>query len=121
MYPNHILVQVHNYSPISFTGILDSSHPGTTWTKDHETELAAEIDILAKYSNSTHVPIVIGEAGAADENGDDELAKYGEFLVTYSRKSANICVFYWYGVIDRRTYKPTHQKLMEALLKGNDY
>lgn len=120
--PNHLFVEVHNYSPMGFTQILDGDNAtAKTWSKSYQDELAAEIEIIANFTNSTHVPVIIGESGANDKNGDEENGKYAEFLATYSRQLGDICVLSWYGVIDRRTYEPSSPAVMEGLLKGNDY
>lgn len=122
MYPNHLFVEVHNYSPMGFTQILSGDDAtAQTWSKSYEDELGAEIDIIAKFTNTNHVPVIIGEAGSTDKNGDAENGRYAEFLSTYSRQKGHICVIYWYGVIDRRSYEPSSPAVMEGLLKGNNY
>lgn len=121
IYPNHLFVEVHNYSPMGFTHILDSDAAPTKWSKQFEDELGAELDIIGQYTKKYHVPVIIGEAGTSGKNADEEDGKYAEFLSTYSRKVGDICVMYWCGVIDRSTYKTNCPAIMEGLLKGNDY
>lgn len=121
MHPNHLFVEVHNYSPMGFTNILDSDAGPAKWSKQFEDELGAELDIIADFTNKTHVPVIIGEAGTSGKNTDEEDGKYTEFLSTYSRKAGHICVLYWCGVIDRTTYTTNCPATMEGLLKGNDY
>lgn len=121
-YPNHLFVEVHNYSPMGFTHILDSENATPTqWSKQFENELAAELDIINNFTNTKHVPVIIGEAGTSGKNADEEDGKYTEFLTTYSRKNGHVCVLYWCGVIDRKTYQSNCPSTMAGLLKGNDY
>ena len=66
------------------------------------------------------MPVIIGESGANENNAEEENGKYAEFLSTYSRKSGNICVMYWFSVIDRTTYEPHAPSVMNGLLKGKE-
>lgn len=122
VYPNHLFIEVHNYSPNGFTHMTDGDTAALAlWSADFEKELGAELDIIANYVNTNHIPVIIGETGAFGNNADEENGKYAEFLTTYSRKAAPICIMYWAGVIDRKTYEPTSSALLEGLLKGNNY
>ena len=120
-YPNHLFVEVHNYSPGGFTNINDSNAAPQIWTNTYEKELATELDIVAQYTKKTHVPVIIGESGASENNAEEENGKYAEFLSTYSRKAGDICVMYWFGVIDRTTYEPYAPSVMQGLLKGMEF
>ncbi|MDE5997541.1 MAG: cellulase family glycosylhydrolase [Muribaculaceae bacterium] len=120
-YLNHLFVEVHNYSPMGFTNILNSEAAPTTWTKQYEDELKAELDIIGQFTKKYHIPVIIGESGTNGKNDDAEDGKYAEFLSTYSRQTGDICVLYWCGVIDRTTYKTNCPAVMEGLLKGNEY
>lgn len=121
-YPNHLFVQVHNYGPNGFTQMMDGEDATPhTWSKEFEDELGSQIDILVRFTNANHVPVLIGESGTTDKNEDAENGKYAEFLTTYSRKQGHICVLYWGTVIDRRTYESPSPALTEGLLKGNEY
>lgn len=120
-YPDHLLLQVHNYSPWEFCAIDDDAAAGKPWTSAYESQLKAEMDILINFANTTHIPVVIGESGASTKNTEEDLVKYGEVLTTYPRSQAPIAVFLWSGVIDRKTYKPYYESYMQALLKGTEY
>ncbi len=119
--PNHLFVEVHNYSPMGFTNILNSDAAPTKWSKQFEDELKAELDIIGQFTKKYHVPVIIGESGTSGKNNDEEDGKYAEFLSTYSRQVGDICVMYWCGVIDRTTYKTNCPSIMNGLLKGNEY
>ena len=121
--PVHLMVEVHNYSPAAFAKMTvdwdDNDIP--VWTDEFEKTLAEELDILIDYSNTNHIPIIIGEFAANDKIAEEERAKYGEFMVTYCRKNANISLFYWNEIISRSTFTPTYALLMNALLKAKEY
>lgn len=121
--PGHLMVEVHNYSPGSFTNILseDQENSQITWTSDHEKELAAELDILIDYSNNNHIPLIVGEFGANEGIDDVEKGKYAEYMVTYCRQRANISLFYWSNVVDRYSFTTNYPNLMNGLLKANEY
>lgn len=120
-FPEHIMLQVHNYSPWEFCAIDDDALAGKPWTSAYEKQLKSELDVVINYANTNHIPIVIGESGASTKNAEEDLAKYGEVLTTYPRSQAPIAVFIWSGVIDRRTYEPYSEAYMKALLKGTEY
>ena len=121
--PNHLMVEVHNYSPSGFTNILGIADGISlpTWTSDFEKSLAGELDILINYVNTNHVPMIIGEFGASEKIADEELGKYAEYMVTYCRQRANISLFYWPCVVDRYTFSTNYPCLTNGLLKANDY
>lgn len=121
--PGHLMVEVHNYSPGSFTNIISEELDNSTitWTSDHEKELAAELDILIEYSNNNHIPLIVGEFGANEGIADVEKGKYAEYMVTYCRQRANISLFYWSNVVDRYTFTTNFPNLMNCLLKANEY
>ncbi|MDE6270233.1 MAG: cellulase family glycosylhydrolase, partial [Muribaculaceae bacterium] len=82
-YAKHLLVEVHNYSPVSFTHLLDSGDDAqpAVWTSAGEAQLKKELDVLANYTKETNVPILIGECGVlGDVNEDVENGKFAEVL-----------------------------------------
>lgn len=121
--PGHMMVQVHNYTPASFSNLDGSLNDKPDedmplWTKEFEKILAEELDLLIDFSNSNGVPIVIGECGAYDRINEKERAKYGEFITTYAKGKANISVFFWGQLIDRVTYEELYPSFIDGLLKG---
>lgn len=121
--PGHLMLEVHNYTPHDFsnlsgalTDLEDDQMP--LWTKDFESLLASELDILIDYSNNHGIPVVIGECGAYERIPEEERAKYGEFITSYSSTRANISVFFWGQLIDRTTYEELFPQFIDAFLKG---
>ena len=116
----HLLVQVHNYSPSAFSNlngeIDDDKLP--VWTPEFENILAKELDVMIEFSNKYSIPVVIGECAAYEKIADEEKAKYGEFITTYSKGKADVSVFYWGNMIDRTTYKTMYPLLVKGFLKG---
>ena len=121
-YANHILVEVHNYSPGRFTQILgiEDDQEIPVWTEDDEQSLAPELDIVINYANNNNIPVVIGEFGAIEKIADEDLGKYAEYMVRYCRDRANITLIYWPHVVDRNDYSAPWPLLMQGLLKAND-
>lgn len=121
--PGHLMVEVHNYSPSSFTNILGNVDENNlpVWSADFEKSLASELDVLTAYANTNHLPVVIGEFAGFEKIADEELGKYAEYMVTYCRQRANITLFYWSNVVDRNTFGTNYPNLMNGLLKANNY
>lgn len=118
--PGHILLEVHNYSPSAFSNLMgeidDENLP--VWTPEFEKTLGVELDLLIGYSQKFGVPVVIGECGSYDKIADEERAKYGKFLSTYSLGKANVSVIHWGNIMDRNTCEPMSPLYVEGLLEG---
>ncbi len=118
--PGHILLEVHNYSPSAFSNLMgeidDENLP--VWTPEFEKTLGVELDLLIGYSQKFGVPVVIGECGSYDKIADEERAKYGKFLSTYSLGKANVSMIHWGNIMDRNTCEPMSPLYVEGLLEG---
>lgn len=116
----HLLLEVHNYSPSKFSNlngeIDDNNLP--VWTPEFESQLGEELDLLVNFSNGNNIPVVIGECGAYDKIADEEKAKYGEFITSYPKSKADICVIYWGGMIDRSSYEKLSPLFVDAFVRG---
>lgn len=117
--PGHIMLEVHNYTPADFSnlnGALDDlpDEEMPLWTREFENMLRNELDLLIEFSNTNGVPVVIGECGAYDRIEDEEKAKYGTFIRTYTSERADINVFFWGQLIDRTTYEQLYPKFISA-------
>ncbi len=119
----HILLQVHNYTPAAFSNldgnIDDENLPA--WTKEFESMLGEELELLIDFSNTYGVPVVIGECGAYEKIDEAERAKFGEFITTYAKNRGNISVFFWGQMIDRTTYEELYPVFIDGFLKGTEW
>ncbi len=121
--PGHLLVEVHNYTPSGFsnldgslTDLEDDKMP--LWTAEYEQLLGSELELLAEFSNTRGVPVVIGECGAYERILEEERAKYGRFISTYGHGKANISVFFWGQLIDRTTFEELYPVFIDGFLQG---
>lgn len=116
----HLMVECHNYSPSKFSNlngeIDDDNLP--VWTKEFEASLGAELDIMIDFATRNNIPVIIGECSAYEKIADEEKAKYGEFLTSYSKGKADVCCFYWSGLIDRTTGEKIYPLLVDAFVRG---
>lgn len=109
---NHMICEVHCYSPWGFTG----TNENVNWTTVHDdftdsdkTEIDGIMTALDNYSKQINMPVIIGEYGAQYKNNDDQIANYVGYFVS-AAAAKNIKCFYWdngqmeyggYAIFDR--------------------
>ena len=94
---NHLICEVHCYSPWGFTGTSQS----VTWTSVHndfgqqdKDEIDGIMNRLASFSSGKNVPVIIGEYGAEFKNNEDQIALYTSYFVGAAGQRGIKC-FYW--------------------------
>lgn len=94
---NHLILEVHMYTPWSFTGTSQS----VTWTSTHndfndsdKTEISNYLNSISNWSNQHNIPVIIGEFGAEYKNNDDERAEFAAYFIS-DAASRGIKCFWW--------------------------
>lgn len=120
---NHLIVQVHNYDPMTFT----HSDEAVTWTETTDTwgtnaeksYLDSVMTSLESFSKKIGAPVVVGEFGAAFKDNDTVRAEYAEYFVG-SAYNHGIKCFWWdtqdFGLFDRDLAICTHKKVVTAMM-----
>ena len=110
-----LIVGAHVYAPGSFTS-LPSDADAPVWTDAMAEQLT---DVLQQLRDAfPTLPIIIGEFGANGKVADSEAAKYATTFVSQA-STLFLGRFYWFDIINRRTYDWTMPLLKRALL-GED-
>ena len=119
---NHLIAEVHIYTPDRFTSSGSwISNPTDIWTDDCEKELKKRFEILDKYFIQKGIPVIVGEFGAQSKDNEAERAKYAAYFVK-NAQNYGIAAFWWddggkdsMGIINRNTYEWMHPQIKEAL------
>lgn len=119
---NHLIAEVHIYTPDSFTSSGDwIGNPTDTWSEECETELKKRFEILDKYFIQKGIPVIVGEFGAQSKNNEEERAKYAAYFVKTAAEYG-IAAFWWddgskdsMGIIHRETYEWMYPLIKDAL------
>lgn len=118
----HLIVEVHNYNPSSFTS--DDSYITNPTSKWGNPPLKKRLDddfaVLDKYSKKYGVPIIIGEFGAKDKHNDGDRAEFAEYFIRGAGKYGIKC-FWWddggsYELLDRDRCKFIHEPIVEKMV-----
>ena len=107
-----LIVGAHVYAPGSFTS-LGNDAESPVWTDALATELADVLQSLRDVFPNT--PIIIGEFGANGKATDTECAKYAKVFIEKAN-ALGLGRFYWFDIINRRTYEWTMPQLKKTLL-----
>lgn len=91
---NHIIVQVHDYSPQAFATTW-TGNPTTAWGTDKDKEeIDGIMENLKTFSREIKAPIVIGEFGSMDKNNTAARARHAEYFVKSAYERGIRC-FWW--------------------------
>lgn len=115
---NHLLAEVHSYSPYRFA--FDNDNPKNTFDAACETEVKGIVEGLNTYLVSQGIPCIIGEYGCTSERAEAEMAKQAACYVSAAAKY-NIACFYWMVLsegADRSVPKWSKASLKDAILKA---
>lgn len=107
-----LIVGAHVYAPGSFTSQGDDAE-APVWTDAMAQELTSVLQSLRDVFPNT--PVVIGEFGANSRAIESEAAKYAKVFI---EKSVELGLgrFYWFDIINRKTYEWTMALLKASLL-----
>jgi endoglucanase len=116
---DHLIIEVHNYDPNSFT-FDDASWTTPTDKWDNKNDMNALIkcfDRLNRFATSCGAPVIIGEYGAADKSNDSERAKYASFFVGNAAEYGIKC-FWWDtgGLLNRANAYMQHREVVDAII-----
>lgn len=129
---NHLIVQVHDYTPIDFAWYDDDKSPRrVTWgTEADKANLDAIFNRLDKRFVSKGIPVIVGEFDSDNKNNTSERAKHAGYYVTAAAAKGIVC-FWWDSggymeaqneanykgpaLINRRTLKLVFPEILNAL------
>ena len=129
---NKIIVSVHAYTPYSFALEMPGTDSFNVLNPGQLTEIIRFITSLYKTYVSQGIPVVIGEFGAMEKNGNlqDRVDYYAYYIATAS--SRNIPTIVWdnhvfagsgerFGLLDRRTCTFKYAEIIEVMMKYAGY
>ena len=124
-----LIISIHAYTPYNFalnkTGTADWS---ATTAND-----TADIDNLMRNLDQQFIskgyPVILGEFGAMDKNGNDAArAAWAEYYVSKAKEKGIPCIWWdngafygsgeLFGLLDRLYYKWNYPEVLDALMKG---
>lgn len=117
---NHLIIQVHNYDPQSFTA---SDATWTTMTDKWGTDSdKSYFDILferlGRFSKGLNTPVVVGEFAAEYKNNNSDRVAYASYFVSAAAKQGIKC-FWWdtgnMALFDRTKCTVTQPDIVEVL------
>lgn len=119
---NHLIAEVHIYTPDCFTTSGDwVSNPTDTWSEDCEKEVLERFDILNRYFLEKDIPVIVGEFGAGNKSNEEERASYASYFSKLASKYG-VAVFWWddggkdsMGLIHRKTLDWSYPLIRDAL------
>ncbi|MEZ0537936.1 glycoside hydrolase family 5 protein [Caldicellulosiruptoraceae bacterium PP1] len=131
-YKNRIIVSVHAYRPYNFA-LQSPNESGSTseWSIDSEysrRDIDYFMDGLYDKFISKGIPVVIGEFGARDKNGNLQArVEYATYYIKAARARGMTC-FWWdnnafygdgenFGLLDRSTVTWKYPDIVAALMK----
>ncbi len=129
---NKLIVSVHAYTPYNFA-LQGQTESGSTseFSSDNQNnvyEINQFINQLYSKFISKGTPIVIGEFGARDKNGNtQDRIDFATYYVAYARANGITCVW-WdnnafsgegenFGLLDRKTVTWKYQEIVDGLMK----
>lgn len=131
-YKNRIIISVHAYRPYNFA-LQSPEEAGSvsTWSvksEESRRDIDNFMDGLYEKFVSKGIPVVIGEFGARDKNGN--LQSRVEFAAYYIRaaRARGITCCWWdnnsfygkgenFGLLDRKTLKWVYPEIISAMMK----
>ncbi len=112
---NHLLVEVHDYSPYNFA--LNEDSPVNTFDEKGAEEIAYTMSALNERFCSKGIPVIIGEFSAVDKNNTAERVKHATCVLKEASKYGIVC-FKWMGLLDRRTLSWSEPEIKDAIIKN---
>ncbi len=126
---NRIILSVHAYTPYGFA----LEYPGVSqWSSADKGDMADMTGFMDRLYNkyvSKGIPVIIGEFGARDKNGNT--AARADFAGTYiaEAKKRGIVCFWWdnnategdgelFGILDRAKCQWSYPDIVEAMMKS---
>ncbi|MCQ2515367.1 MAG: glycoside hydrolase family 5 protein [Saccharofermentans sp.] len=97
--PDHLICEVHCYSPWWFSTATDTSD--TTFTEQHRSDVITLMNTISNFSEQLGVPVIIGEFGPEYKNNDDQRAAYIECYISEATSRGIKC--FWWDNGDYRT------------------
>lgn len=129
---DRIMIAMHAYVPYEFA--LKDDFSANTFDPDSSastSEINRVLDIAKRRYISKGIPVVLGEFGAREKNGnDDSRIKYYEYYVSKCGEIGVPC-FVWdngifdgsgerFGVFDRKSLKFRNEELKDAIVNSFD-
>ena len=109
----HLMIGAHVYTPGGFTAAEKGTAP--VWTAAWQTELEPYLKRLHTTFVAQGYPVIVGEWGANDVPTELERCKYAHFFIRKC-KEYGLASFYWFDIINRKTYAWTLPTLKDVLL-----
>lgn len=129
---NHLIVEVHDYTPIDFAWYADNGDKQrATWGTDSDkAEINAIFNRLYKRFVSQDIPVIVGEFSTNNKNNTSERVKEASYYATTAASKGIVC-FWWDsggkfevsgndiykgpGLINRRTLQWVFPDVLQAL------
>ena len=129
--PDHIMIEVHAYTPYSFA--LSEDMNDSHFDLDHDkSAIGSFMNDLYKKFISNGIPVIIDEFGARDKNGNlqDRVNFAAYYIVSASARGIPCC--WWdnhcfdgngerFGIIDRKSCTWVYPDIALAILSNCDY
>lgn len=118
---NHLLAEVHFYSPYEFCATTDNSL--TEYTEDIEKTINNTLFRIINWRTYINAPVVIGEFGTEDKGNLEDRVKWHEKVVTVCKNMKMACIV-WdnggkfnMGLVDRHAKQDPFPEIINAMLK----
>jgi endoglucanase len=131
---NKLAVTIHVYAPGDFSYPSGSNRPQRNWNPRTAADTRAIRDVIQPAYNKfvrNGIPVIIGEFGAQDQNGNTSArAAWAEYVVSYAKSQGMPC-FVWdnmapprtgeqFGLLNRNTNQWIFPEILEAIMRGAD-
>lgn len=121
---NHLIIQVHNYDPQSFTANDATWTTMTdTWGSNAEKQYFDKLfDRLEKFAKKQGAPLVVGEFGANYKANESSRQLYANYFVSSAAKHGIKCLWWDTGdmaLFDRSTYSVKYPGMVKALTENS--
>ncbi len=124
---NKLIISVHAYTPYSFA--LDKTGTGY-WSVNDQTSVNSVnefLDMLYNKYTSQGIPVVIGEFGALDKNGNlQSRVEYASYYIAAARARGIRCLWWdnnaftgegeLFGLINRSTYEFEYPEIVQGMM-----
>lgn len=120
---NHIILENHIYDPGWFTAPVKGASLRDWGTDRDREDLKALFERIGRYAREWNVPVIIGEFGAQDRDGNQEnRAAYAGYFVETARQYGFACIYWDDGgsmkIIDRATCEWTCLGIRDAIVNA---
>lgn len=118
---NHIILENHIYDPGWFTAQAGKIPPRDWGTDQDRAEIDELFERINRYADMWNVPVIIGEFGAQDMDGNEKnRAVYVKYFVKTAKKYGITCIYWDEGgsmkIIDRATCEWTCPDIRDAIV-----